>query len=112
MLDGWTKPAFAIVFSGEQHGYMEPCGCSLTQSGGLSRRADCFRQITKEKGWPLTALDLGGLVRKDNEQNKLKFQVMLAGPQRAGLQSDGLWGRRNCSSSISRRDSCCRKARR
>jgi hypothetical protein len=89
MLEGWTKPALAIVFSGEQHGYMEPCGCSITQSGGLSRRADCFRQIT-EKGWPFTALDLGGLVRKDNEQNKLKFQVMLAALNQLGYKAMGL----------------------
>jgi hypothetical protein len=77
MLDGWSKPPFAIVLSGEQHGYMEPCGCSATQSGGLSRRADFFRQLD-EKGWKYVPLDLGGLVRKDNQQNKLKFQVMLA----------------------------------
>jgi len=90
MLDGWTKPAFAIVLSGEQHGYMEPCGCSITQSGGLSRRADCFLQITKEKGWELTALDLGGLVRKDNEQNKLKFQVMLTALNELGYKAMAL----------------------
>jgi hypothetical protein len=90
MLDGWAKPAFAIVFSGEQHGYMEPCGCSLTQSGGLSRRADCFGQITKGKGWPLTAVDLGGLVRKDNVQNTFKFQVMLAALNELGYKAMAL----------------------
>src|SRR5580704_3976717 len=26
LLKGWAKPAVALVFSGEQHGYMEPCG--------------------------------------------------------------------------------------
>jgi hypothetical protein len=77
LLKGWTKPAVALVFSGEQHGYMEPCGCSVTQSGGLSRRADFMRQLG-EKNWPFVAFDLGGLVRKDNQQNKFKFQVMLS----------------------------------
>ncbi len=90
MLDGWKKPAFAIILSGEQHGYMEPCGCSITQSGGLSRRADCFRQIAKEKDWPVTALDLGGLVKKDNEQNKLKFQVMLTALNELGYKAMAL----------------------
>src|ERR1700685_860668 len=89
MLDGWAKPTLAIVFSGEQHGYMEPCGCSLTQSGGLSRRADCLRQIAA-RGWQCTALDFGGLVRKDNEQNKLKFQVMLAALNELGYKAMGL----------------------
>ncbi|HEV7999432.1 MAG TPA: multiheme c-type cytochrome [Planctomycetaceae bacterium] len=77
LLKGWAKPAVALVFSGEQHGYMEPCGCSVTQSGGLSRRGDFIRQLT-EKGWPLAALDLGDLVKKDNQQNKIKYQVMLS----------------------------------
>ena len=75
LVKGWTKPAVTLVFSGEQHGYMEPCGCSVTQSGGLSRRGDLMRQLT-EKGWPFAAIDLGGLVKKDNQQNKFKFQVM------------------------------------
>lgn len=86
MLNGWTKPALAIVISGQQHGYMEPCGCSITQSGGLSRRADFFRQLD-EKGWAYTALDLGGLVRKDNLQNKFKFQVMLSALKDLGYKA-------------------------
>jgi len=86
MLDGWAKPAVAIVLSGEQHGYMEPCGCSATQSGGLSRRGDFFRQLG-EKGWQYTSFDLGGLVGKDNLQNKLKFQEMLAALKDLGYKA-------------------------
>lgn len=89
LLKGWAKPAVALVFSGEQHGYMEPCGCSVTQSGGLSRRADLMRQLT-EKGWPFAALDVGGLVKKDNQQNKFKFQVMLAALKDLGYKALGL----------------------
>src|SRR5262245_45944428 len=50
LFDGWDKPAVAILFSGEMHGYIEPCGCSLHQLGGLSRRADLLRQMEK-RGW-------------------------------------------------------------
>jgi hypothetical protein len=89
LLDGWSKPAVALVFSGEQHGYVEPCGCSVTQSGGLSRRADLMRQLD-EKGWPYTAFDLGGLVRKDNLQNRIKYQVMLAALKDLGYKALGL----------------------
>ncbi|MEZ6047889.1 MAG: hypothetical protein R3C11_20405 [Planctomycetaceae bacterium] len=53
ILEGWEKPAVAFVLSGEQNGYLEPCGCSETQSGGMARRADLFAQI-KAKEWPLT----------------------------------------------------------
>jgi Cytochrome c554 and c-prime len=86
MLQGWPKPALAIVLSGDQHGYMEPCGCTLTQSGGLSRRADFFRQL-HAKGWAVTALDVGGLVRKENQQNRLKFQVMLNALKELGYKA-------------------------
>jgi hypothetical protein len=76
-LDGWNAPRALLVFTGEQHGYVEPCGCSLKQLGGVSRRADFFRQIT-ERGWPLLACDLGGLVnRPTRKQGKLKLQLSL-----------------------------------
>lgn len=76
LLEGWPKPALTIVFSGEQHGYLEPCGCSVSQSGGISRRADLFRQIA-ERGWPVTALDLGGTLRRAREQSQYKFDALL-----------------------------------
>src|SRR5438128_1993218 len=77
LFDGWEKPAVAIVFSGEQHGYVEPCGCSLHQLGGLSRRSDLLRQIG-ERGWPATAFDVGGLVNNPTRQQaKFKFEMIL-----------------------------------
>src|SRR6516162_6629423 len=45
MFDGWTAPAVALLLTGEQHGYVEPCGCSANQLGGYSRRAGLIRQI-------------------------------------------------------------------
>jgi hypothetical protein len=76
VFDGWEKPALTLILSGEQHGYLEPCGCSATQSGGLSRRADLFRQID-EKGWPVLGLDLGGTLKNSRKQSILKFQTIL-----------------------------------
>lgn len=73
----WPKPAAAIILTGERHGYLEPCGCSPTQSGGLSRLGDLFRQLS-ERGWETVAFDLGGTVRRDRRQSKLKFATMLA----------------------------------
>jgi hypothetical protein len=78
VFDGWDKPALTLVLSGEQHGYLEPCGCSATQSGGLSRRADLFRQID-EKGWPVVGLDLGGTLKNPRQQSIVKFQTILEG---------------------------------
>ena len=77
LLEGWQAPAAAFVISGELHGYIEPCGCSLHQLGGLSRRADLFRQIS-ERGWPVTGLDVGGLVNyPTRRQGKFKFGMIL-----------------------------------
>jgi cytochrome c554/c'-like protein len=77
LFDGWDKPAVVLVLSGEQHGYLEPCGCSEHQSGGVSRRHDLIKQLDSKK-WPLTSLDLGGTVNRTRAQTKLKFQTFLA----------------------------------
>jgi hypothetical protein len=75
----WPTPAFAIVLSGEQNGYLEPCGCTAeNQMGGMSHRADLFR-IIKEKKWPVTALDLGGTIYRTRKQDILKLNAILSG---------------------------------
>src|SRR5262245_10772111 len=35
---GWTKPDFALILTGQTFGYLQPCGCSFPQYGGLARR--------------------------------------------------------------------------
>jgi len=89
MLDGWKKPAVAIVLSGELHGYLEPCGCSATQSGGLSRRADLFRQLAA-RDWPVTAVDLGGLVKRTRVQSRYKFETIGQDYTEIGYRAIGL----------------------
>jgi hypothetical protein len=75
--DGWEKPAIAFALTGQMHGYFEPCGCSEPQYGGVSRRADLLRQLRKDKGWNVTALDLGGTLKRTRKQSHLKFDVLL-----------------------------------
>lgn len=72
MLKGWENPQAVLVFSGEQHGYVEPCGCSETQSGGLARRHDLFKQLA-ERNWPSAGLDIGGTLKRSRKQSELKF---------------------------------------
>ena len=77
LFKGWEKPAVAIVFSGEQHGYIEPCGCSEGQLGGLARRATLIDEM-RDKGWPVTALDVGGLGNNPTrKQGKAKYDMIL-----------------------------------
>jgi hypothetical protein len=69
---GWGKPAVAIVLSGEMRGYLQPCGCSRPQLGGLARRFN-FLQSLRAKGWPVVAADLGDLPQRSGPQKMLKY---------------------------------------
>ncbi|MBL8128546.1 MAG: hypothetical protein JNM64_12975, partial [Chloroflexia bacterium] len=62
---GWKKPKLALVISGRQDGYIEPCGCAglEKQLGGLSRRMAFFQDL-KKRGWSVAAVDVGGVVRR------------------------------------------------
>lgn len=73
---GWTKPRLALVFTGRQDGYFEPCGCAGKErmKGGLSRRHTMIRQL-REQGWPLVVMDVGGLIKGFGKQTEVKFQV-------------------------------------
>jgi hypothetical protein len=73
---GWPKPKLALVVSGRQDGYLEPCGCAGLdqQKGGLSRRQSFLKDLA-ERGWPVAAVDVGGLVRHFGRQAEIKFAV-------------------------------------
>ena len=72
----WPKPRIAIVATGEQHGYFEPCGCTANQLGGMSRRAGLFEKINS-LGWEVRGMDVGGLSRRTGPQAQLKFETTL-----------------------------------
>ena len=57
---GWEKPDLVLIVTGDQHGYLLPCGCSEPQKGGLERRYN-FIQMLKERGWPVAAVDVGNV---------------------------------------------------
>ncbi|MBX3442520.1 MAG: hypothetical protein KF774_08930 [Planctomyces sp.] len=74
---GWDKPAAVLVLTGEQQAYLEPCGCTENQTGGLARRADLFHQLWARK-WPTVAVDVGGdldgrRLSRDQAMLKLEF---------------------------------------
>jgi Cytochrome c554 and c-prime len=77
------NPAAVLIVSGGQEGYLEPCGCSAEQIGGLLRRFNFVEQVRKRK-WPVSLIELGGLINKEPahargglEQNKIKFDYAL-----------------------------------
>jgi hypothetical protein len=74
----WPKPDVALVFSGEQDGYLEPCGCAglENQKGGLRRRATFLKEL-RSKGWPVVAIDAGGQEKRSGVQPAIKFDFSL-----------------------------------
>src|SRR5690606_16606993 len=87
----WPKPQVALVFSGEQDGYLEPCGCAglHNQKGGLKRRMTLLEQLRGE-GWPVVALDAGGLTKRSGPQEEIKMRRMLESFVDLGYQVAGL----------------------
>ena len=81
--DWWSpQPACVLVISGEQDGYLQPCGCTDGQLGGLGRRFDLVEKLRAQK-WPVVGIDLGNLIHNPGnarggfEQEKVKFGVAL-----------------------------------
>jgi hypothetical protein len=77
---GWPTPKAAIVITGRQEGYMEPCGCAGLDrmKGGMSRRLTMLREL-RAKGWPVVAVDVGGIARGFGRQAEMKFEKMVEG---------------------------------
>jgi hypothetical protein len=76
LFKGWPKPKLVLVFTGNQSGYIEPCGCTglANQKGGLARRATMLSGLAK-RGWPVAAFDVGSQVRRYGAQAELKFRT-------------------------------------
>ena len=71
----WPVPNVALVVTGQQHGYIEPCGCTGLdkQKGGVARRMTFMQQL-RENGWNLVPIDGGNQVRRFGRQAEIKFQ--------------------------------------
>jgi hypothetical protein len=76
LFDGWPQPQVALVLTGQQLGYIEPCGCTglENQKGGLARRHSLLKQLATERGWTVVPLDVGNQVRRFGKQSEIKFQ--------------------------------------
>src|SRR5690348_365114 len=81
----WPKPDVALVFSGEQNGYLEPCGCAglENQKGGLKRRFT-FLKLLRDKGWNVVAMDLGGQETRTGVQAIRKVDFSYAALMKMG----------------------------
>lgn len=78
LIRDWEKPQFALFFSGNQKGYIEPCGCTglENQKGGLMRRHSVIN-VFQQRGWDLIKIDSGDQVNRPGRQSLVKFETTL-----------------------------------
>ena len=90
--DGWPKPDVVLLISGQQHGYVEPCGCTglANQKGGLMRRDTLLRTLEQDRGWTIVPLDAGNQVRRSGAQAAIKFQFTIDALRKMQYRAVGL----------------------
>ncbi|MEM6472484.1 MAG: multiheme c-type cytochrome, partial [Planctomycetota bacterium] len=73
--ESWPAPDTMLFITGNQHGYIEPCGCTGLdrQKGGLARRFTFLRQLRK-KGLDVLPIDAGNQIRRIGRQAEIKFE--------------------------------------
>jgi len=84
--------SLSFVLSGEQQGYLQPCGCSRPQLGGLVRRYN-FMESLRTKGWPVVAVDLGDIAAgPDESQSPAENHPLLYVKYRYSMKALNLLG--------------------
>jgi hypothetical protein len=88
---GWGQPDLVLVVSGQMHGFMDPCGCSDPQYGGLIRRQTLIDSL-KAKGWDVIGIDLGELPAESGlqRQRELKLAYTMKALDLMGYRAVGL----------------------
>lgn len=92
LFEGWPKPELVLVATGDQLGYIEPCGCTgrENQKGGMMRRYS-FLQDLRSRGWPVLAVDVGGQVKRYGRQAEIKFHATVQALRAMNYAACG-WG--------------------
>jgi hypothetical protein len=87
----WDSPEVVLVVTGQQHGYIEPCGCTglENQKGGMMRRYSLLQQI-RDRGWDVVPVDAGNQVRRSGRQAAIKFQTSVKGLEEMGYRTIGI----------------------
>ncbi|MBI2470071.1 MAG: hypothetical protein HYV59_02340 [Planctomycetes bacterium] len=66
--------SLSIIFSGEETGNLEPCGCYEGQIGGISRRYTLIDLLRKKKN-VILPVSLGDLPKSSGRQEEIKMEV-------------------------------------
>ncbi len=71
-----AQSTIRIAFTGEENGYLEPCGCSDTELGGLSKRHTLINLLRKNDE-NCILLSLGDLTKEVGRQDEIKMEIAL-----------------------------------
>lgn len=87
----WPKPWAALFLTGQQKGYIEPCGCTglENQKGGLNRRDTLLKSI-QDRGWDVVPLDAGSQVRRKGRQAEMIFRFSADAMAKMGYRAIAL----------------------
>ncbi len=84
-----TASLIHIAFTGEENGYLEPCGCSEAQLGGFSKRHTLINHLMK-KDENLILLSLGDIPDKIGRQDEIKMETALSALDQMGYVAHNL----------------------
>jgi hypothetical protein len=65
-----------VVLTGNEHGFIRPCGCSKPALGGVHRRAHVIAELRKTEP-KLAPVSLGEFLNESNREQELKFDAFL-----------------------------------
>jgi hypothetical protein len=91
ILEGIPAPDLVLALSGQMYGYLQPCGCARPQLGGLERRFEVLQKL-RDRGWAVSAADVGDLASKGDqgEQARFKFETAVHSLQQMDYAAIGL----------------------
>jgi hypothetical protein len=84
------RPDLVVLLTGQVYGYLQPCGCSDPQYGGLERRYNFLQKLNKERGWPIVAADLGDVAQKAGPQALIKYRYTMEAMKQLNYSAVGI----------------------
>jgi hypothetical protein len=71
---GQAHSEIVVFLTGNEFGWLKPCGCSGGQLGGLSRRSAVLESVPRSHR---LTIETGGLIPETSEQTLIKFSIFL-----------------------------------
>jgi hypothetical protein len=84
------QPDLVLLLSGETYSYLQPCGCSKPQYGGLERRYNFLKGLTTQRQWPVVSLDLGDVAQRNGPQALVKYVYSMKAYRMMGYTAVGI----------------------